>query len=161
MFQDENGGPGWGQWPPGPNICSYFRHQHSHCCWQQEAQGPFSWGTCKLWDIRTMENHSAGKRRTHCPQPPAACGDSSAQPDKWERPRLGDPTLSVHFTAFWRRPDQRAGEQAGGCLGLRDGYCGGDEVLFRVWSDGTLHPCQKVQKCALKKKKDKFYDVYV
>jgi len=36
----------------------------------------------------------------------------------------------------------------------------GDEVLFRAWSDGTLRPCQKVQKCTLKKK-DQFYDVYV
>ena len=89
MFQDENGGPGWGQWPPGPNICSYFRHQHSHRCWQQEAQGPFSWGTCKLWDIRTMENHSAGKRRTHCPQPPAACGTRQRSPTSGRGPDSG------------------------------------------------------------------------
>lgn len=36
----------------------------------------------------------------------------------------------------------------------------GDEVLFRAWNDGTLRPCQKVQKCTLEKK-DQFYDVYV
>ena len=115
----------------------------------------------QLGNVQTMGHSYNGKplsRKEEDPLPPASCRlrDSSAQPDKWERPRLGDPTLSVHFTAFWRRPDQRAGEQAGGCLGLRDGYCGGDEVLFRVWSDGTLHPCQKVQKCALKKKKINF-----
>ena len=84
----------------------------------------------QLGNVITM-GHSYNRKllskKQQDPLPPASCHLRGLVNVAWqveEAQTGGSDTLRVHFMAFWRRPDQRTGEQVGGCLGLQDGYCG-------------------------------------
>ena len=77
-------------------------------------------GECeKLWYIHTVENNSARNREE--PLTPATCHLRGLVNAAWQVEKAqirGSNTLRCHFMTFWRRPDQRTGEEVGGCLRL-------------------------------------------
>ena len=126
-----------------------------------ENRNPKSPSAGERENYGAMENYSARNREE--PLTPATCHLRGLMDAAWQGERApirGSNGLRFHSMTCRRRPHQRTRGEVGGCLRPR-WVLWGDELLFRAWSDGTLRPCQEVQKCTLKKKKNKFYDVYV
>lgn len=126
-----------------------------------ENRNPKSPSAGERENYGAMENYSARNREE--PLTPATCHLRGLMDAAWQGERApirGSNGLRFHSMTCRRRPHQRTRGEVGGCLRPR-WVLWGDELLFRAWSDGTLRPCQEVQKCTLKKKKKINFTMYM
>lgn len=152
-LQNENGGPSYASDHPDPTQALLL--------FQASTQSPsLKTGNTRKpsageWEnYGTTENYSQQETGRSC-RTPAICHLLGLMDTAWQGERAphsrGSKTVSwFHSMICWRRLhwglEVRSEWAAWGSGEIASMSC------FRAWSDGTLCPCQEVQKCTLKEK---------